>query len=108
MTETQSDLAERFGLSRMTVSRILPEYEITTAGRIRSVSKDEAMAVKAKGGIDLTVDKTPLEVKNAGEGIKFTIDPAMLEQLQNAPGFVPVIVNIQPMNDLREFLGISS
>ena len=30
----------------------------------------------------------------------------MLEQLQNAPGFVPVIINIQPMNDLRLFLGI--
>ncbi len=29
----------------------------------------------------------------------------MLEQLQNAPGFVPVIINIQPMTDLRLFLG---
>ena len=26
--------------------------------------------------------------------------------LQNAPGFVPVIINIEPMKDLRLFLGI--
>ncbi len=64
------------------------------------------------GGIDLTSDKT-LEVKmdsrvrgNDREGIKFDIDPAMLEQLQNAQGFTPIIINIQPMNDLRLFLGI--
>jgi hypothetical protein len=31
----------------------------------------------------------------------------MLEKLQNAPGFVPVIVNIQPMRDIRMFLGIN-
>jgi hypothetical protein len=32
----------------------------------------------------------------------------MLQQLQNATGFVPVIINIQPMTDLRLFLaGIS-
>ncbi len=41
---------------------------------------------------------------NDKEGIKFNIDPAILEQLQNAPGFVPVIINIQPMTDLRMWL----
>ncbi len=39
-------------------------------------------------------------------GIKFHLDPAMLQQLQNAPGFVPVIINVQPLNDLKSFLGI--
>ena len=67
---------------------------------------DNAMVVdkKLKGGIDFTTNRTPLEVQNAGEGIKFHIDPAMLQQLQNAPGFVPVIINIQPMTNLTEFL----
>jgi hypothetical protein len=60
-----------------------------------------------KGGIDFA-KKTPLEVQNAGEGIKFQMDPAMLQQLQNAPGFVPVIISIQPMTDLKEFLGLNS
>ncbi len=56
-----------------------------------------------KGGIDLTSDKA-LSVQNSGEGIKFHIDSAMLEQLRNAPGFVPVIISVEPMNDLRQFL----
>jgi len=28
----------------------------------------------------------------------------MLKQLQNAPGFVPVVISIQPLEDLRGFL----
>jgi hypothetical protein len=30
----------------------------------------------------------------------------MLEQLRNAPGLVPVIINVQPLKDLNQFLGI--
>ena len=44
---------------------------------------------------------------NDSQGIKFHIDPAMLRQLQNAPGFVPVIISIQPMNNLKQFLGLA-
>jgi hypothetical protein len=40
------------------------------------------------------------------EGIRFHLDPAQLAQLQNAPGFVPVIINIRPLNDLKSFLGV--
>jgi len=73
-------------------------------------------AMQKKGGIDLTPAHMNLQTKidssaapqNDNEGIKFHLDPAMLEQLQNAPGFVPVIINIQPMTDLRQFLGIAS
>ena len=64
-------------------------------------------AMTARGGIDLTSDKA-LRVQNNSQGIKFHIDPAMLQQLQNAPGFVPVIINIQPMNDLHAWLGVGS
>jgi guanylate kinase len=58
------------------------------------------------GGIDLTANKTSLEIKNSGESIKLHLDSAMLRELQNTPGFVPVIINIQPMTDLKEFLGL--
>ncbi len=78
---------------------------------------DEAMKATQdfdKGGIDFNTDKVNLEVKmdsrlrgNDNQGIQFKIDPAMLEQLRNAPGFVPVIINIQPMTNLPMFLGIS-
>ncbi len=59
------------------------------------------------GGIDLTSDKV-LSVQNNGQEIKFHIDPAMLQRLQNAPGFTPVIINIQPMVNVRTWLGINN
>ncbi len=67
-------------------------------------SSDYAMA--SKGGIDFNSEKMNLETRNESGEIKFQIDPAMLEQLQNAPGFTPVIINIQPMTDLPGFLGL--
>jgi hypothetical protein len=65
------------------------------------------------GGIDFNPYKMNLQLKagsptetfgDDNQGIKFHIDSAMLEQLQNAPGFVPVIINIRPMANLKEFL----
>jgi len=44
---------------------------------------------------------------NDNEGIQFHLDPAMLARLQNSPGFVPVVINIQPLKDLQEFLGVA-
>ena len=64
-----------------------------------------AMMSEEKGGIDFTANKTPLEIKNTGDGIKFRIDPAMLQQFEDTPGFIPVIINIEPVIDLRRFLG---
>ena len=61
-----------------------------------------------KGGIDFNSDKMDIGIQNSGEGIKFKIDPAMLQQLQNAPGFSPVIINIQPMTNLKSWLLTSS
>ncbi len=75
---------------------------------ISAAGADRAMAGKAKkGGIDLNAVEKNLQTQNTNGEIKFNVDPAMLEQLQNAPGFVPVIINIQPLNNLSEFLGIA-
>ncbi len=72
---------------------------------------DAAMNSKKspEGGIDLKSDKvdSAFVIKNSGEGIKFHIDPDMLQKLQNTPGFMPVIINIEPMNNLPQFLGLS-
>jgi len=62
--------------------------------------------VDLKGGIDLDPRKMDLQVRDNGEKIELNIDPAMLKQLQNAPGFVPIILNIRPMDDIRIFLGL--
>jgi len=80
-----------------------------------AMNSDEMMAQKGKepvsisdvsenGGIDLTSAIMNLQTRNMGGLIQFHPDLAMLKQLQNAPGFIPTIINIQPMNDLRQFL----
>jgi hypothetical protein len=73
---------------------------------LKEASTDQAMDVKVtrNGGIDLTPANMNLQTQNAGEGIKFHLDPAQLLQLQNVPGFTPVIINIQPLVDLKSFL----
>ena len=63
---------------------------------------DSAMA---KGGIDLAADKISLEVKNSGEGIEFDLDPDILQRIQNAAGITPVVIGLQPLESLSEFLG---
>jgi len=71
--------------------------------------EDAAMSVNHQntGGIDLTPADMSLQTRNSNGTIKFYMDSAMLKQLQNAPGFVPVIINIQPLKSLRDFLGLN-
>ncbi len=79
----------------------------------RSTKKDGAVdnaLLSGPGGINFNADKTnqALQIKNSAGEIKFNPDPAMLEQLENTTGFMPVIINIQPMNDLKLFLGLTA
>jgi len=81
--------------------------------------RDHAMAQEQNGGIDLTSVKVDSRLPRLGgglrgndngrdgQGIKFHIDPAQFQELQNAPGFTPVIINIQPLKSLPEFLGLN-
>lgn len=95
---------------------IAPEMEISLSSLASIVQNLEKARDKAQisehnvdrnGGIDLTSDQA-LKVENNGQKIKFHVNPGMLQQLQNAPGFTPVIINIQPMTDLRLFLGLKA
>ncbi len=80
----------------------------------RQFMEDKRNAIETKspaqtsntGGIDLTAANKYLQTQNSGGTIKFHIDPAMLKELQDAPGFSPVIISIQPLNDVPQFLGI--
>ena len=92
-----SSLSEKYIQIRVMSHNIIPK-------------RDSAMGSRAipKGGIDFTANKTPLEVQNAGEGVKFYLNPAMLQQLQNAPGLTIGSITIQPIKDLVLFLGINS
>ncbi|MBF0490736.1 MAG: hypothetical protein HQL15_09025, partial [Candidatus Omnitrophica bacterium] len=72
-----------------------------------SIDEPQQQKKKELGGIDFNSEKMNLETRNQGGEIKFNLDSAQLAQLQNAPGFTPVIINIQPITDLPMFLGIS-
>ena len=57
------------------------------------------------GGIDFNPDK--LDINAKGDNLTFTVDPAMLQRMQNASGLNPVIIGMLPLTDLSEFLGAS-
>ncbi|MBF0490601.1 MAG: hypothetical protein HQL15_08315 [Candidatus Omnitrophica bacterium] len=77
-------------------------------GIIKSNSDGAAISKAETGGIDLTSDKA-LQVKNDGNGkITFNLTSEQLAKLQNVPGFTPVIISIQPMTNLPEFLGLNA
>ncbi len=60
----------------------------------------------APGGIDLNADNLTLQTKSQSGQIKFHTDPALLARFKDAPGLMPVIMNIQPLDDLKIFLGL--
>ena len=82
------------------------DYQEMFNGLIPQAQKDFAMRASNTGGIDLTSSFMNLQTQSTEEGIKFHINPAVLQQFQNTTGFVPVIINIQPMNNWRQFLGL--
>ncbi|MBF0490715.1 MAG: hypothetical protein HQL15_08915 [Candidatus Omnitrophica bacterium] len=89
-----------------TSAMVQPRDSESTVGNSAKVT-DQDKAMTNTGGIDLTSDKA-LQVKNDGNGeIQFHLDSAQLAQLQNAPGFTPVIISIQPMTDIKLFLGLT-
>jgi predicted Rossmann-fold nucleotide-binding protein len=98
-----SDALRKEGLNEDFLKLIIPSTMEQFEGVLQAVSEDRAQL----GGIDLTSANLSLQTRNSGGEIKFHVDPAMLQQLQNAPGFVPVIINIQPMTNLRLWLGLN-
>jgi hypothetical protein len=81
---------------------------MATVGQSMRNIRNNAMGVTPTGGIDLTRANMNMQTLNGGRGINFHLDAAMLQKLQNAPGFVPVIVNIQPLADIKTFLGLDT
>ncbi|MBF0485880.1 MAG: hypothetical protein HQL16_05125 [Candidatus Omnitrophica bacterium] len=67
---------------------------------------DDAMAAD-KGGIDFNSSRMTLETQGSAGAMAFNIDPAIMEELRSAPGFVPVVIGIQPLNSLSEFLSVN-
>jgi len=90
------------------------QAKVIVQAKYSGLWRDRAM----RGGIDLTRNKLPLEIKQEiasspsasrndmpSVGIKFHLDPAQLAALQNATGVLPIIISVEPLQDLRGFLG---
>jgi len=71
------------------------------------LSNKEIKSGRDLGGIDLSPTNIDLQSRSSDGEIKFRMDPAILARLQKAPGFVPVIINIQPLKSLSAFLGVN-
>ncbi len=118
------DFAELAQISR------IPNHLNAISALIRTAN--DSVQITRSGGIDLTHANDFLQTKvdsrfrgndssrcgnnrkdnnyectdEGDKGIEFHLSPALLAQLQNAPGFVPVIISIRPMTDLKVFLGL--
>jgi hypothetical protein len=88
--------------------RIVDALSWEFTGLIVPAGDIDAAQLATPGGIDLNPTNLSLNGYRSGEDISFKLDQAMLKQLQNSPGFTPVIINIQPMTDLRLFLGLKA
>ncbi|MBF0511129.1 MAG: hypothetical protein HQL13_02250 [Candidatus Omnitrophica bacterium] len=53
------------------------------------------------GGIDLRANQ--IQARNSGQELKFHLDPLLSRQFENISGFIPVIISIQPVQNLKAF-----
>ena len=69
---------------------------------------DEAQLAKPPGGIDLKRTKDAIEIDKQDGGVQIQFDPAQLEsiRLNGVEGFVPVIINIVPIQSILPILGL--
>ncbi len=63
-------------------------------------SNDEEQA--SYGGIDLNT--IALNISNSGQNIRLNMTPELLENTRNAAGLAPVVINILPLSNLKDFL----
>ena len=95
------------------ILRIYPKsigeaYKQTNFYKLMSWAHEIIDTNAVSGGINLTRNKIALQIQNSEQGVQFKFDPAMIQQLQNASGLTPVIINIHPMTiSVPIFLGLS-
>jgi hypothetical protein len=98
-----NDLRPAFQDAKIPGTMVVAEIDFSQRG----VDQNKVVSNET-GGIDLTAGSAQLQTTGSGEGMEFKFDPAEVRRLQEVPGFAPVIMDIQPMNDLPEFLGLTA
>ena len=95
-------------LTDLQVFKLFSGRQLVKPIRDFTLGSNAAMRSSKNGGIDLTSANNVQQFQNSNGEIKFHLDPVMLKNFQNAQGFEPVIINIAPVGNLREFLGVSA
>ncbi len=108
ITELGLAVQERFKDIIAAGDRAAQQQHVRGVGDFTDIlSADLAQSASLKGGIDFNSSKLNLQVQDGGLKIHFQVDPAMVEQIENAAGLTPDIISIQPAADIRPFLGLS-
>ncbi len=81
------------------VDGFLDQAQLTIINK--SGKNNLAQSADTTGGIDMT----SVKVGARGLGMRFHMDPAMVQKLEQAAGFEPVIIKDEPLTDLKRFIG---
>lgn len=95
-----------------------PEIIVLNLADFKGVTRDNVEAVvtqdgsiedvgtpKQKGGIDLNPDMMNLKIRRDGMGFPLPMNDQSIEALKQIEGFLPVIINITPVQNLPMLLG---
>ncbi|MBF0331281.1 MAG: hypothetical protein HQL17_05030 [Candidatus Omnitrophica bacterium] len=107
---SHNELDQKARRSSVIDPRFIPDYVARvkrTNWRVPFYLEQTMDQAMDKGGIDLNSTDNLLQVKNSGDAIKFDDAPGQIEQYKNAAGFIPVVMDVQPLESLPVFLGIS-
>lgn len=71
-------------------------------------SADMAQSAQGEyGGIDLSRADKDVRVESAGSAFQWTLDDALLKRLADAPGFYPVIIDLDLDEHVRDFMDMA-
>ena len=91
-------------------ARVLAKYPTIASAVAGLTQTDQAQLVTQKpettGGIDLNPELLDLQIKRDGNGVPLPTGMQPVESLQNINGFVPVIIQMTPINNLPLLLGV--
>ncbi len=84
-------------------------WTIIEEGLLADVARDQSPTdpTSATGGIDLAPGMASVESRGDSAGAVFQFDPASLHQMDGAAGLDPVIISMEPMKSVPEFLGLN-
>lgn len=105
---TLQDLFEQFLDNRNVVysqerNHLIPQVT-EKAESSDSIDPSQSTSVESPGGIDMN----NINVNRQGSGVDIQFDPAMMQDIldRGVDGFVPVIINITPINSVMPLLGL--